>query len=100
MNIVSIFSGPFSVVGMAFIVAMESNLGSDPNDTTHAPHAARPNQTRQFRCSGVYASIYLVGVHLQKDLIHRLRKFVLQLTRCFRDCAKQEVAQVLQVAEI
>ncbi|KAG1838299.1 hypothetical protein DFJ58DRAFT_622404, partial [Suillus subalutaceus] len=36
MDIVLIFSGLFSAVSTAFIVAMESNLSPDPNDTTHA----------------------------------------------------------------
>ncbi|KAG2143306.1 hypothetical protein BD769DRAFT_1750927 [Suillus cothurnatus] len=31
-----ILSGLFSAVSTAFIVAMESNLSPDPNDTTHA----------------------------------------------------------------
>ncbi|KAG1812583.1 uncharacterized protein BJ212DRAFT_1301551 [Suillus subaureus] len=36
MDIVLIFSCLFSTVSTAFIVAMESNLSPDPNDTTHA----------------------------------------------------------------
>ncbi|KAG2135665.1 hypothetical protein BD769DRAFT_1320831, partial [Suillus cothurnatus] len=36
MDIVLIFSGLFSAVSTAFIVAMESNLSPDPDDTTHA----------------------------------------------------------------
>ncbi|KAG2064730.1 hypothetical protein BDR04DRAFT_973703, partial [Suillus decipiens] len=36
MDIVLVFSGLFSAVSSAFIVAMESNLSPDPNDTTHA----------------------------------------------------------------
>ncbi|KAG2037014.1 hypothetical protein BDR03DRAFT_400608 [Suillus americanus] len=36
MDVVLIFSGLFSTISTAFIVAMESNLSPDPNDTTHA----------------------------------------------------------------
>ncbi|KAG1824648.1 uncharacterized protein BJ212DRAFT_1218552, partial [Suillus subaureus] len=36
MDIVLIFSGLFSAVSTAFIVAMESNLSPDPDDITHA----------------------------------------------------------------
>ncbi|KAG1763874.1 hypothetical protein EDD22DRAFT_802050, partial [Suillus occidentalis] len=36
MDIVLVFSGLFSAVSTTFIVAMESNLSPDPNDTTHA----------------------------------------------------------------
>ncbi|KAG1848418.1 hypothetical protein C8R48DRAFT_409973 [Suillus tomentosus] len=36
MDIVFIFSGLFSAVSTGFIVAMESNLSSDPSDTTNA----------------------------------------------------------------
>ncbi|KAG2139293.1 hypothetical protein DEU56DRAFT_325785, partial [Suillus clintonianus] len=36
MDIVLVFSGLFSAVSTSFIVAMESNLSPDPNDTTHA----------------------------------------------------------------
>ncbi|KAG1865037.1 hypothetical protein DFJ58DRAFT_621769, partial [Suillus subalutaceus] len=36
MDIVLIFSGLFSAVSTAFIVAMESNLSPDSDDTTHA----------------------------------------------------------------
>lgn len=36
MDIVLVFSGLFSVVNTAFVVAMESNLSPDPNNTTHA----------------------------------------------------------------
>ncbi|KAG2044088.1 hypothetical protein BDR03DRAFT_846969, partial [Suillus americanus] len=36
MDIVLIFSGLFSAVSTSFIVAMESNLSPDPDDTTHA----------------------------------------------------------------
>ncbi|KAG1759706.1 hypothetical protein EV702DRAFT_946477, partial [Suillus placidus] len=36
MDIVLVFSGLFSAVSTTFIVAMESGLSPDPNDTTHA----------------------------------------------------------------
>ncbi|KAG2749237.1 hypothetical protein P692DRAFT_201684300, partial [Suillus brevipes Sb2] len=36
MDIVLVFSGLFSAVSTSFIVAMESNLGPDPSDTTNA----------------------------------------------------------------
>ncbi|KAG2362092.1 hypothetical protein BDR07DRAFT_1221980, partial [Suillus spraguei] len=36
MDVMLIFSGLFSAVSSAFIVAMESNLSPDPDDTTHA----------------------------------------------------------------
>ncbi|KAG2066614.1 hypothetical protein BDR04DRAFT_1029735, partial [Suillus decipiens] len=36
VDIVLVFSGLFSAVNTTFIVAMESNLSPDPNDTTHA----------------------------------------------------------------
>ncbi|KAG2075256.1 hypothetical protein BDR04DRAFT_973201, partial [Suillus decipiens] len=36
LEVMLIFSGLFSAVSTAFIVAMESNLSPDPNDTTHA----------------------------------------------------------------
>ncbi|KAG0696340.1 hypothetical protein DFH29DRAFT_772303, partial [Suillus ampliporus] len=36
MDIVLVFSGLFSAVSTSFIVAMESNLSSDPSDTTNA----------------------------------------------------------------
>ncbi|KAG2116803.1 hypothetical protein DEU56DRAFT_705031, partial [Suillus clintonianus] len=36
MDIVLVFSGLFSAVSTSFIVAMESNLSPDPNETTHA----------------------------------------------------------------
>ncbi|KIK35149.1 hypothetical protein CY34DRAFT_96621 [Suillus luteus UH-Slu-Lm8-n1] len=36
MDIMLVFSGLFSVVSTTFIVAMESSLSPDPNDTTHA----------------------------------------------------------------
>ncbi|KAG1750101.1 hypothetical protein EDB19DRAFT_1593800, partial [Suillus lakei] len=35
MDIVLVFSGLFSVVSTSFIVAIESNLSPDPDDTTH-----------------------------------------------------------------
>ncbi|KAG1887736.1 hypothetical protein F4604DRAFT_1570727, partial [Suillus subluteus] len=35
MGIMLIFSGLFSTVSTTFIVALESNLSPDPNDTTH-----------------------------------------------------------------
>ncbi|KAG0695693.1 hypothetical protein DFH29DRAFT_764813, partial [Suillus ampliporus] len=36
MESILLFSGLFSAVSAAFIVAMESNLSSDPSDTTNA----------------------------------------------------------------